>query len=299
MMVEPINFAYNEETAASNSFQQAAGKEHVDEIRQLAMAEFQNFVQQLRQVGVTVITFRPDDPIETTDEVFPNNWVSFHHDGTVVTYPMMAPIRRHERRMDFITSLEKDHGFIVNNVVDLSHFENQQLFLEGTGSMVIDYQARVAYGNTSARTHADLFQKACDILSLEPCVFQAVDEEGLDIYHTNVLMCVATKFAVICLEAIPHEDQRQQVRNKLEQSGLEVVALSYDQMNAFAGNMMEVSVNDQHFIVMSRSAKDSLSESQVAAIQQYASILAIPIPTIERFGGGSVRCMMAGIFLPR
>lgn len=298
MMVKPLHFGYNEETAASNSFQQAAGKEHVQDIRNAALEEFEHFVTQLRANNIEVVIFSPDDGIKTTDEVFPNNWVSFHHDGTVVTYPMMAKIRRQERRMEFITTLEKTHGFVLRKMIDLSHFENQQVFLEGTGSMVIDYVHGIAYGNTSPRTHPELFNEACTLLNLEPCLFQAVDQMGQDIYHTNVMMCIGGDFAVICLEAIKDLQQRKQVRQKLEETNHEIVALSYQQMNAFAGNMMEVSASQGSVLVMSQSARNSLDHEQVEVLERYSTILAIPIPTIERFGGGSVRCMMAGVFLP-
>ena len=300
MMVRPLHFGYNEETAASNAFQVAEGKENVEQIRKAALAEFDHCLEQLDKHGVQVLDFLPEDQLETTDEVFPNNWVSFHQDGTVIIYPMLAISRRHERRMEFITCLEKQHQFAISRIIDLSHYETQGLFLEGTGSMVLDYVNKICYANTSARTHTQLLEKACEILDYQCCVFRAVDENGQDIYHTNVLMCVAHQFAVICLNAIANEAEREQVVASLEKTGHEIVEIDHHQMSSFAGNMMEVMDADgQSLIIMSQSAHGSLTAKQLAIISGYSKIVTLSIPTIEKYAGGSVRCMMAGIFLPK
>ncbi len=300
MMVRPLHFAYNEETASSNAFQQAHGKENVEGIRKASNQEFEACLKRLRQHDVEVIDFTPNDAFETTDEVFPNNWVSFHEDGKVILYPMLAPSRRAERRIDFITALDKKYGFVVSDIIDLSHYESQGLFLEGTGSMVIDYQHKICYANISPRTHLQLLEKVCQILDCSCCHFRAVDENGQDIYHTNVLMCVASKYAVVCLNAIRDEADRNKVVQSLESTGHEIVDIDYAQMSAFAGNMMEV--RDQKgvsLIIMSQSAHQSLREKQIVTLEQYSKIVSVDIPTIEKYGGGSMRCMMAGIFLTR
>ncbi len=299
MMVRPRHFGYNEETAVSNHFQQVDGKENTEEIRKKALTEFDHCLSIMRESGLRVVVFDPKDQLNTLDEVFPNNWVSFHSDGKVIIYSMMSPIRRQEKRMDFITSLQKDHGFLINEILDFSYYERKGVFLEGTGSLVFDYEHKIAYMNTSDRSHTVLADKVIDLLGYRKVQFKAVDRNGLDIYHTNVLMCVGSDFAVVCLDALPINQERTMLERSLLDTQHQIVNLSFAQMEAFAGNMMELlNEKGEKVTVMSECAYQSLSSNQLKIIQKSSKVVSVPIYTIEKYGGGSVRCMMAGIFLP-
>ena len=231
------------------------------------------------------------------DAIFPNNWVSFHEDGTVVLYPMCAENRRSERRMEIIEALGTE--FRIEKIVDLSHFENEGRFLEGTGSIMFDHENKIAYACLSPRTDAALFDEVSQTLGYTPISFRAVDAKGRAIYHTNVMMCIGVGFAVICLESIENAEEKETVVESLKRSGLEIIDISFEQMNKFAGNMLEVSgKNGKVFLVQSQRAFDSLRKEQIAVLEKYCELLPIPIPTIETIGGGSARCMMAEIFLP-
>ena len=235
----------------------------------------------------------------TPDAIFPNNWVSFHGDGTVVLYPMEAPNRRTERRQDVIDTLVDQHGFQVRKIVDLSQHEEAGRFLEGTGSLVLDRANRVAYACLSSRTHLDALGDFAQRLDYEVVAFDAVDGNGAPIYHTNVLMNVGEGLAVICDEAIPRDDQREAVLQSLKGSGHEVLTLTCDQMDSFAGNMLELrSSSGQRLIAMSDQARNSLTASQLETITSHANIISVPIENIESSAGGSVRCMLAEIHLP-
>lgn len=300
MMVRPDCFGYNPETAASNAFQQAADKDNIENIREQALAEFNGLVSTLKASGTEVIVFGSDDGRETPDAVFPNNWVSFHPDGKVILYPMLAPSRRQERRLEFITALEKQHSFEVGEIIDLSDFERQGLFLEGTGSLVMDYLHGVIYCNHSPRTDKILVNKVAEILGFTTCQFTATDSAGQDIYHTNVLMCVGESFAVVCLEAITNLTERSEVELSLQKTGHEVIEITQHQLNQFAGNMMEMKNNhNQSILVMSEGAYNSLTDKQLSGLAKYSELVYSPVDTIEKYGGGSVRCMLAGVFLPR
>ncbi len=297
-MIKPVRFESNPLTAESNLFQGKTQSSPEQQQRDAAV-EFDRLAAALEAGGIRVVRF--DDTVEphTPDAIFPNNWVSFHADGTVVLYPMEAENRRTERRQDIIDSLAEELGFQVRQIVDLTDHEKQGHFLEGTGSLVLDRSNRIAYACLSSRTHLDVLGDFAQRLDYEVIAFEAEDKNGAPIYHTNVLMNVGEGLAVICAEAIPREDQRQAVIRSLEQTGHEVLTLTFDQMHAFAGNMLELrSSSGQRVIAMSQQARDSLTASQLEKISGYAQIISAPIDNIESSAGGSVRCMLAEIHLP-
>jgi len=298
LMIRPVRFESNPLTAASNRFQ-GRNKSSPEQQQLDAEAEFDRLAAALKAGGITVV--QVDDTVEphTPDAIFPNNWVSFHADGRVVLYPMEAPNRRTERRQDIIDALASQHGFQVREIVDLSHHEQNGHFLEGTGSLVLDRVSRIAYACLSSRTHLDVLGEFAQRLDYEVIAFDAVDGEGAAIYHTNVLMNVGEELAVICDEAIPHDDQREAVIQSLGGTGHEVLTLTFDQMESFAGNMLELrSSSGQRVIVMSEQARNALTESQLETISAYAQIISVLIENIESSAGGSVRCMLAEIHLP-
>ena len=299
LMVEPIAFGYNAQTAENNYFQ----VEQKDaDIQTKALEEFNSFVDKLKSKGINVITVKDTLNPHTPDSIFPNNWVSFHDDGKVVLYPMFAPNRRVERRADILEIL-KDNGFEITEIEDLSHFENQQKFLEGTGSMIFDHDHNIAYGSVSLRLDEELFRQFCQKFGFRPVVFHSYQNAGdqrLPIYHTNVMMCVADKFVVICLECIDDELEREKVQEVIKSTQKEIIEISEDQMQQFAGNMLQVQNEaGEKFLVMSESAYRSLTAQQISAIEKYCEIIYSDLNTIETNGGGSARCMLAEVFLPK
>lgn len=300
LLVRPVAFHGNPETAGSNAFQRPPEAADPAAEQAAAAVEFEGLVELLRSAGVQVVV--ADDTLEppTPDSIFPNNWVSFHADGTVVLYPMMAPSRRRERRRDILESLAREHGFRVERVIDLSGHEAHGRFLESTGSMVLDRTGRVAYACLSPRTHLDVLAEACRALDYEPVAFGATDAEGVPVYHTNVLMCLGADFAVVCTDAIRDGGQRDAVRRRLEAGGREIIPISLAQMAAFAGNMLELAgPGGERLLALSARALECLSPEQRAALERRCRLLAAPIAAIEEGGGGSVRCMLAEIHLPR
>jgi hypothetical protein len=299
LMIRPVRFQSNPLTAASNRFQ-GRNPDSPEQQQRDAALEFDGLVDVLRDAGIEVIVFDDTEEPHTPDAIFPNNWVSFHADGTVVLYPMEAPNRRTERRPDIVEALAADYGFQVRQIIDLSGHESERHYLEGTGSLVLDRVNRVAYACLSSRTHLEALGDFAQRLDYEVLAFDAVDRNGAPIYHTNVLMNVGEKLAVICDEAIERDDQREAVIESLRATGHEVVALSHAQMDAFAGNMLELrSADGERIIAMSEQARDSLGAAQVAAIEKHARIVSAPIGNIESSAGGSVRCMLAEVHLPR
>lgn len=298
LMIRPVNFGFNQETAESNAFQNAVfGEQNKEQSQQEALKEFDEMVEQLRKSGVNTIVI--DDTVEphTPDSIFPNNWVSFHGNGSLITYPMQAENRRLERREDIIEQISA--LFHINRKVDLSHFEKENKFLEGTGSMVLDRKFKIAYACLSPRTNVDVLKEFSAQMNYEIVTFNAIDADGRQIYHTNVIMCIGDMFAVICLEAIPDLDEKLMVRNSLEQSGKRVVEITLEQMNKFAGNMLEIkSKTGQKMLVMSSSAFHSLMPKQIDILDDYCTIHHFDLSMIEGNGGGSARCMMAEIHLP-
>ncbi|MFK7886771.1 MAG: citrulline utilization hydrolase CtlX [Gammaproteobacteria bacterium] len=294
LMIRPWSFFSNPETAPSNAFQTT---DHDAAVTPQAQAEFDAMVLQLEAQGVHVTVVQDTPEPVTPDAVFPNNWFSTHADGTVVTYPMLPTNRRTERRAEVVRSLTEKHGFDVARQVDLSGFEAQDAFLEGTGSLVLDRVNRCAYACYSPRTHEKVLQAFCRELDFTAVGFDAAGADGTPVYHTNVLMCVGTRFVVVCLESIV-ASARERVERALR-STHDVVPITMEQMNAFAGNMLELQDADgQALIVMSQTAHDGLDVEQRAKLATYGRLVAVPIPTIET-AGGSVRCMLAEIFLPR
>ena len=298
LMIRPINFGFNQETAESNAFQNAEFSEQNKEHSQsIALREFDEMVSQLRKSGVNVIVIDDTSEPYTPDSIFPNNWVSFHGNGSVITYPMQAENRRLERRKDIIEQLSE--SFYINRRIDLSDFETNHKFLEGTGSMVLDRKFKIAYACLSPRTNSEVLKEFSIQMNYEIVAFNAVDDAGKQIYHTNVIMCIGDMFSVICLEAIPDLDERLLVRNSLEQSGKRVIEITLKQMNQFAGNMLEIkSQKGEKMLVMSSSAYNSLSPKQLKILNEYCTIYHFDLSMIEGNGGGSARCMMAEIHLP-
>src|SRR5882724_4333632 len=293
LMIRPVNFSFNAETAVNNAFQVAASDERTAE---KALAEFNDFVQVLRDNGVDVTVIDDTPEPFTPDSLFPNNWVSFHPDGTVVLYPMYALNRRSERKPGVLERLAQK--FSLGRTLDLSHFENEELYLEGTGSMVLDRENKIAYACLSPRTDRAVLQDFGEKMGYRPVVFHAVDTAGRDIYHTNVMMCIADKYAVICLDSLPDAGERALVKTELEGSGKVLVEISLDQMNHFAGNMLQVhNARGEKLLVMSTQAYASLTQGQVGLLTFFNRIIHSPLTTIETNGGGSARCMMAEVHL--
>ena len=298
LMIRPIRFESNPMTAESNLFQ-ARSTATPDEQQQAAAREFEGLVDSLRAAGINVVAIDDTSEPHTPDSVFPNNWVSFHADGRVVLYPMEAPNRRIERRADIIDSIAAEHGFHVTEILDLSKHEDAGHYLEGTGSMVLDRPNRVAYACLSSRTQLDPLGDFAQQMDYDVVSFNAVDREGVPIYHTNVLMNVGEAMAVICDEAIVSEDQRNAVLARLRDTGHEVLSLSYDQLDAFAGNMLELRNNDgERVVAMSTQAWESLDSNQRKTLRLNGKVVHSPIENIESSAGGSVRCMLAEVHLP-
>lgn len=300
-MIRPVAFRMNEETAVNNYFQEDLDIKNT-EINTRAQKEFDDFVDKLRSVGVRVIV--EDDPpeMDTPDSIFPNNWVSFHSSGTVGLYPMFAVNRRRERREEIMDRLEAE-GFIIEGYMDYTSAEEEGVFLEGTGSILMDRENQIAYCALSPRAHEELFIEFCEDFECDPVVFtayQTVDGQRLPIYHTNVMMALAEHFAVICLDSIDDKQEKKLVKKRLKESGKEILDITEEQMHCFAGNMLQVgTTTGEKYMVMSKAAHESLRKDQISLIEKYCSILSSDLTTIETAGGGSARCMMAEVFLPR
>lgn len=294
LMVRPSRFGFNAETAVNNAFQVAGNQ---NDVQEKALNEFDNFVALLREQHIDVLVVEDTPEPHTPDSIFPNNWISFHKNSTIVLYPMFAENRRLERKETVMDAIRS--RFNIDSTIDLTKNESQDIFLEGTGSIILDRKQKIAYANISPRTDENLFKEFCEEMGYQPVIFEAKDERGQDIYHTNVMMCVGDSYAVICLECIP-EAQRDMVRETLENSGKRIVEISYEQMNHFAGNMLQVeNTAGEHFLVMSAQAYDVLSPEQIETLTSFNPILKAPLYTIEQNGGGSARCMMAEILLPK
>ena len=298
LMIEPAAFGFNAETAQNNYFQ--INSENA-ETQTKALQEFNNFVEKLRSKGINVITMKDTLEPHTPDSIFPNNWISMHQDGTVVLYPMCAVNRRWERRNDILEILKRN--FSVKEIIDFSAPENDGKFLEGTGSMIFDHDNKIAYGSVSLRLDEPLFREFCEKFGFEPVVFhsyQTANNERLPIYHTNVMMCVADQFVVICLDCIDDETERVNVVNAIVNSGKEIIEISESQMQRFAGNMLQLqNPEGKKFLVMSLSAYQSLTPEQISNIEKYSEIIYSDLETIETNGGGSARCMLAEVFLEK
>ncbi|MBV7569425.1 citrulline utilization hydrolase CtlX [Pseudomonas sp. PDM27] len=296
LMIRPTRFSFNHDTAANNRFQRPATV--AEDVQLKALAEFDGYVDALRRHGVEVLVHNDREAPHTPDSIFPNNWWSSHPDGTLVLYPMQGHNRRLERDKGVLDGLLGEYR--VEQVLDLSSLEEQEVFLEGTGSMVLDRQQRICYAGYSTRTHARALDQLVTHLGYELCAFNAVDRQGVAIYHTNVMMSVGTRLAVVCLSAVADPAERQALRTRLEDSGKQVIALDWAQLESFAGNMLEVhNAAGEPLLVMSRTAWQSLDADQRRLIETHTTPLPVNIDTIERIGGGSARCMLAEVFLPR
>lgn len=293
LMIKPVAFDFNAETAVNNAFQQEGSNENA---QQKAEAEFDGFVKKLSAAGVDV-TVVQDTPVpHTPDSIFPNNWISFHQDGSIVLYPMYAANRRAERKQHVLDTIAAK--FEVKQQIDFTSKENEDLFLEGTGSMVLDREKKIAYACLSPRTDKTVFEEWCNQMSYTPCSFYSVDENGGEIYHTNVMMCVADQYVVICLDSIRDTTERDNVFDTITDSGKKIIEISYNQMNRFAGNMLQVeNKSGQRYLVMSSQAYNALTPEQVKELESYNPIIHSDLTTIETNGGGSARCMMAEVFL--
>ena len=297
LMVRPVRFAYNAQTALTNTFQNDATT-YPEETQAKALVEFDDFVKILKANGVNVIQVFDTPEPHKPDSIFPNNWVSFHEDGTVVLYPMLTENRRWERRRSILDLIRQ--GFIINNEIDLSHYEQDNKFLEGTGSMVLDRQSKICYACLSPRTDKDILDDFAQKLGYRIISFTSVDDKGVKIYHTNVVMCVAKSYVVICFDTIKDELERLKVTQAIIDSGKEIVGITTAQMNQFAGNMLELH-NDrgESLLIMSEQAFKSLDEHQISQIQKFSKLVYTPLYTIETNGGGSARCMLAEVHLPK
>ena len=301
-MIRPVAFRMNEQTAVNNYYQKVLDGLLPATVNAKAQQEFDAFVEKLTSVGVDVTvvddTLNPDTP----DSIFPNNWISFHENGDVALYPMFAENRRHERREEILDLLE-EKGFVIHNIIDYTSAEEDGFFLEGTGSLLLDRANAKAYCALSPRADEELFIEFCEDFDYAPVIFEAfqtVDSERKLIYHTNVMMCLGETFAVICSDCIDDKKERKMVLDNLKENGKEIILITEAQMNNFAGNMLEIrGANDKRYLVMSAAAHQSLTPKQIEQLEKHAEILSSSLDTIEACGGGSARCMMAEIFLPR
>ena len=302
LMIRPINFRMNEQTAVNNYYQKEIDNILPSTINTKAQHEFDTFVEKLQSFGIHVIVVSDTKDADTPDAVFPNNWISFHEDGTVAMYPMFAENRRLERREDILEELEKE-GFLIEKIVDYTSAEEDHVFLEGTGSICLDRVNNKAYCALSPRADEELFIEFCEDFEYTPVVFtanQTVDGKRAAIYHTNVMMCVGETLVIICLASIDDKSERKNVLKHLKEDGKKVIDITEEQVTNFAGNMLEVhGKDDERFLIMSQAAFNSLTQSQKAQINNHCKIISSPLDTIEFCGGGSARCMMAEVFLPK
>lgn len=298
-MIRPVNFRMNEQTAVNNYFQENI--KDINDINIKAQQEFDAFASVLKDKGVNVIVVADTKDSDTPDSIFPNNWISFHSDGTVTIYPMFAENRRDERREDILEKLEKE-GFVIKNIMDYTSAEKERVFLEGTGSIMMDRVNKKAYCALSDRANEKLFIEFCEDFDYMPVIFvanQSVDGKRMPIYHTNVMMCLAEDFSVICLNTIDDKKERKNVVGHLKESGKQIIAITEAQMHHFAGNMLQVlGKNNKRLMIMSSAAYHSLTSDQIKNIEKSNEIVHSSLDTIESCGGGSARCMMAEVFLP-
>jgi len=295
LMIRPAGFSFNEQTAGSNEFQRMEGAQ--EDIGKIALEEFDQMTALLRTAGVDLTIVEDTADPATPDAIFSNNWVSFHQSGKIVLYPMMAENRRKERRPDIIQQLRE--RFQMEEIIDLTAFEQEGKFLEGTGSIVLDRRFKIAYAALSPRTHPDPLKAFSDALDYETIVFHASDKRGVPVYHTNVMMCIGDIFAVVCLDAVKNPDERYLLRNVLEETGKDLIEITLDQLDSFAGNMLMVrNLKDEKLLAMSSAALGSLSASQRSRLEDYAQPIAFDLSVIEANGGGSARCMLTEIHLP-
>ncbi len=302
LMIRPIHFRMNEQTAVNNYYQKVLDDLLPDTVNAKAQREFDAYVEKLQGIGLNVIVVNDTNEFDTPDSIFPNNWVSFHENGTIALYPMFAENRRLERREEVLLAVE-DAGFVIHDVVDYTEAEMEGVFLEGTGSLLLDRVNRKAYCALSPRADEELFIEFCEDFEYFPVLFnanQTVNGERKAIYHTNVMMCLGETFAVVCLSSIDDKKERKNLLTHLKSDGKEVVDITEDQVNNFAGNMLQVKgANDERYLIMSAAAHASLTQQQISKLEKHTKIVSSSLDTIEACGGGSARCMMAEVFLPK
>jgi len=302
LMIRPVRFRMNEQTAVNNYYQKVINEFSSKDVNQKAQQEFDSFVEKLKNAGIKVIVVEDTAIPDTPDSIFPNNWISFHQNGDVILYPMFAENRRLERREDILSIIE-ENGFKIENVIDYTSAEKENLFLEGTGSVVLDRTNQKAYCALSPRADEDLFIEFCEDQDLAPIIFhsyQTINQSRKLIYHTNVMMCIAEKFVVICADTIDDKQEKKLVLDSLKSDGKEIILITEEQVNNFAGNMLEVrGKNNKSYLIMSNSAEQILTKEQRKRIEKHTTILSSSLDVIEACGGGSARCMMAEVFLPK
>ncbi|MFN9710512.1 MAG: citrulline utilization hydrolase CtlX [Bacteroidota bacterium] len=293
LMIRPVAFNFNPETAVNNAFQQNESDMHA---QMKAASEFDGFVDKLRKADIDVTVIEDTPTPYTPDSIFPNNWISFHEDGTIILYPMFALNRRAERKPHVIEEIKKK--FEIKKTIDLTQYEGKNLFLEGTGSMVLDRTNKIAYACISHRTDLNVLEDWCTQTQFRPCAFTAQDHQGGAIYHTNVMMCVADQYVVVCLDSVRDTEEKNRLIQQIADTGKEIITITLEQMNHFAGNMLQVQNGQgKPFLVMSSQAYHSLTAQQISIISNYNEIIHSDLTTIETNGGGSARCMMAEVFL--
>lgn len=302
LMIEPVDFRFNTQTAVNNYFQTKV--EEVEATAQEnALKEFKGMVSKLREHGVNVVVLQDTLTPHTPDSIFPNNWISFHENKMIALYPMFAENRRVERREDEVLELLMEKGFEADEIMDYSSAEEDEIYLEGTGSIILDRVNKIAYAAISPRTDEELFIEFCEDFEYSPVIFEAmqtVNGERMQIYHTNVMMCVGDEYAVICLSTLDDKVDKKNVVDHLKKSRKEIIDITEEQMHKFAGNMLQVGgMGTSKYLVMSQTAFESLTQGQIAQIEKFNPILTVDIHTIETLGGGSARCMMAEVFLPK
>ena len=302
LMIRPVQFRMNEQTAVNNYYQKVLEHTLPETVNTKAVAEFDTMVKTLKNAGIQVIVVEDSKEFDTPDSIFPNNWISFHKNGTIGLYPMFAKNRRLERKASIIEAVEAE-GFKIETVVDYTAAEDDGYYLEGTGSILLDRENQKAYCALSERADEELFIEFCEDFEYTPVIFsayQTVNNKRELIYHTNVMMCLGTTFAVVCLASIDDKKERKNLLKHLHEDGKKVIEISEDQVNNFAGNMLQLKdTNDQSYLVMSQSALESLRPAQVQLLEAHATIISSKLDTIEACGGGSARCMMAEVFLPK
>lgn len=292
LMVRPARFAYNEQTANNNFFQE---KGEISNLNEKALAEFDNFVKVLRDNKIEVIVVQDTESPYTPDSIFPNNWFSTHQTGELVLYSMFAENRRAERKQDVLEAIRKH--FAADKTIDLTFWEKENKFLEGTGSIILDHSNKIAYACRSLRTDENVFIEFCRLMKFKPLLFNSFDENNKPIYHTNVMLSIGENFAVVCAESISDENERKSVLDSLHQSKKEIIEISMEQMNNFGANVLEVnSIDNESCLIMSESAKNAFTADQKNVIKRYSKIISSPLQSIEQAGGGSARCMLAEIF---
>lgn len=301
-MIRPVQFRMNEQTAVNNYYQKTIEHLTPDAVNALAVEEFDAFVQKLQAAGIQVVVVDDTKEFDTPDSIFPNNWISFHKNGTIALYPMFAENRRFERKESVVEAIE-EKGFSIKHVVDYTEAEQENLFLEGTGSIILDREYQKAYCALSPRADEQLFIEFCEDFDFFPVIFsayQTVNQKREKIYHTNVMMCIGSTFAVICLDSIDDKKERKNVIYHLKKDNKDIIEITEDQVNQFAGNMLQLlGKNNTPFLIMSQSAFDSLRADQLSKLEKHTKIISSSLQTIEACGGGSARCMMAEIFLPK